>query len=336
MCPYKCDVCHHLKMSSCNDTCPISEFSTKVIILIPFTLAVGVPCIVLNAFILIIFFTKQTLRDNLYHCLVAMLSFSDLLVGLGYLSYAIQNLGYASSGFSKAMCIIKTAFVVSGTLMSLSQTFVIGLQRYLVLFHKNWNNALFKGSRKYTVCIVNWVVILIFSVGLISPQQEYSSDIICHVEYVYNKFYTIFMAFNRFIIILLVTTIIFYCITLRYIMKINKKVLPKQQDANQQTSTDQSTRHAQREEHQHQVIGKKLGNTMTLVGLLLGCLLVCTAPFFLSFIFPEVPKVFTVISACLCGLNSIINPILYSLKIRALRKIVKDIITCAKIHVQSR
>lgn len=169
----------------------------------------------------------------------------------------------------------------------------------------------------------------------ISPQQEYSSGVICHVEYVYNKFYTIFMTFNRFMIILLVTTIIFYCITLRYIMKINKKVLPKQQDANQQTSTNQSTRHAQRDEQQHQVIGKKLGNTMTLVGLLLGCLLVCTALFFLSFIFPEVPKAFTVISACLCGLNSIINPILYSLKIRALRKIVKDIITCAKIHVQS-
>lgn len=330
-------------------------------ILIPFSLLIGVPWIVLNTFVLVIFVAKRALRENIYHCLVLLLSFSDLLVGLGYISYTFQNMISQTEGFTKAMCILKTAFVTSGTLMSVWQSFVIGLQRYLVLFHMEWNKMLFTGVKKYLVCTFVWLVILIFTLGLISPQQEYNSNVICHVEYVYEKHFDVFITFNRCIVAIVLLTIVSYCVVLRYIIRLKKrKVFPtnspyfiqvrpipqhQQQDEPGIHTTSADGKQDSRSGSQsnrlernniitqspltHQNMSatkkKKLTNTIVLVGLLLGCHTLLTAPFFISFIYPETPNTLIVVSACLCGINSIINPILYCMKIQSVRCIVKNI-----------
>lgn len=354
-----------LRMDSCNSTCLVEEgLSTKTMILIPFSLLIGVPCTVLNTFVLVIFVAKRALRDNIYYCLVLLLSFSDLLVGLGYISYSFQNTVSQTEGFAKVMCILKTAFVTSGTLMSVWQSFVIALQRYLVLFHMEWNKRLFTGVKKYLVCSLIWLVILMFTVGLISPQQEYNSNVICHVEYVYEKHFDVFITFSRCIAAIVLLTIVSYCVVLRYVIRIRKRKVfpvhqpyiiqvkpipqhPPQGESGIQTTsaggTQDSTSGCQsnslgRKEVMtqssltHQIMSstkkKKLTNTIVLVGLLLGCHTLLTAPFFISLLFPETPNTLIVISACLCGINSIINPILYCMKIESVRCIVRNIFSC--------
>jgi hypothetical protein len=192
-------------------------------------LVVGIVCALLNGLILLILLSKKNLRQNPYKFLVLLLSFSDILVGIGFFIYSLRIL-IQSWTSSQILCILQITSQINGMYLSLFQTFLISVQRYLVICRTEWSNRLFQNNRKYFVCVLCWMVILVFSVGLISPPEENLRDLHnkCSVTYVYSRHYAVFSAFINFGIMLLVLTILLYCITIRYVIKVNRQIVPEQ------------------------------------------------------------------------------------------------------------
>lgn len=195
-------------------------------------LLTGLICTGLNVLVFSIFLINRKLRQNPYHFLVLLLSFCDLLVGLGFIVYAIRKLDEVLI-HSKVLCIVQMVLFTNGILLSLFQTFLISLQRYLVICKTSWSNLLFQNSRKYIVCILNWMIIFIFTVGLISPPKDdkENNEIVCNVQYVYNRNQIILEVFVRSSVVFLVMTVVLYCITISHVVKMNKKIVPKNTSA---------------------------------------------------------------------------------------------------------
>lgn len=62
---------------------------------------------------------------------------------------------------------------------------------------------------------------------------------------------------------------------------------------------------------------KKFINIIVLVGLLFGCYIFLIVFFFIFFLFFEIFNILIVILVCLCGINFIVNLILYCMKIES-------------------
>jgi hypothetical protein len=85
---------------------------------------------------------------------------------------------------------------------------------------------------------LSWLVVLIFTVGLISPPDEYEHGLhgVCNGAYVYSRHYAVFNAFSRSSVLFLVLTVVLYCITMRNVIKMNRQVVPQHRVARQTTS----------------------------------------------------------------------------------------------------
>lgn len=206
-------------------------------------LTTGVFCSGLNALVFVIFLMNKKLRQNPYHFLVLLLSFCDLLVGLGFVVFSVRKLGNRLT-HSRLLCIVQTVLFTNGILLSLFQTFLISLQRYLVICKTSWSNLLFQHNRKYIVCILNWMVISIFTVGLISPPKE---DIMgeCNIDYVYKENHVVMEVFVRSTIVFLVMTVVLYCVTIRHVVRMNRKIVPKGRDTTPHQLASNSQLHCQ-------------------------------------------------------------------------------------------
>jgi hypothetical protein len=130
---------------------------------------------------------------------------------------------------SKILCVATVVSITNGMFLSLLQTCLISVQRYLVIGHTEWNNRLFQNNRKYFVCLCSWLIIFVFTFGLISPSDENLLELqgLCSTAYVYSQHYVIFNAFTKFSILFLVVTIVLYCLTIRNVVKMNRQIVPQ-------------------------------------------------------------------------------------------------------------
>lgn len=334
-------------------------------------LLTGLICTGLNVLVFSIFLINRKLRQNPYHFLVLLLSFCDLLVGLGFIVYAIRKLDEVLI-HSKVLCIVQMVLFTNGILLSLFQTFLISLQRYLVICKTSWSNLLFQNSRKYIVCILNWMIIFIFTVGLISPPKDdkENNEIVCNVQYVYNRNQIILEVFVRSSVVFLVMTVVLYCITISHVVKMNKKIVPKNTSASlrqdvplsQQVASNSSMVQQHRQvriawaqsknnhlpqketstckvsqlpkksvssqaiEHEQITIlrKRKIMNTIVLVGILMGFLVILSGPLIISLVVPFVPPLYLIVASVLCCLNSLVNPFIYCWKLPDLREALKS------------
>lgn len=333
-------------------------------------LLTGLICTGLNVLVFSIFLINRKLRQNPYHFLVLLLSFCDLLVGLGFIVYAIRKLDEVLI-HSKVLCIVQMVLFANGILLSLFQTFLISLQRYLVICKTSWSNLLFQNSRKYIVCISNWMIIFIFTVGLISPPKDdkENNEIVCNVQYVYNINQIILEVFVRSSVVFLVMTVVLYCITISHVVKMNKKIVPKNTSASlrqdvprsQQVASNSSMVQQHRQvriawesknnhlpqketstckvsqlpkksvssqaiEHEQITIlrKRKIMNTIVLVGILMGFLVILSGPLIISLVVPFVPPLYLIVASVLCCLNSLVNPFIYCWKLPDLREALKS------------
>lgn len=228
-----------VQCTNCTTEVQETEYESEPIAFI--VLLTGLICAGLNVLVFFIFLINRKLRQNSYHFLVLLLSFCDLLVGLGFIVYAIRKLGEVLI-HSKMLCIVQMVLFANGILLSLFQTFLISLQRYLVICKTPWSNLLFQNSRKYIVCILNWVIIFIFTVGLISPPEDdkENNEMVCDVQYVYNRNQIILEVFVRSSVVFLVMTVVLYCVTICHVVKMNKKIVPKNANTSSQQNVSRS------------------------------------------------------------------------------------------------
>jgi hypothetical protein len=242
-------------MADCmNCTLSVDDNHPKTAVMI-IVLLIGTLCILLNGLVLLSLLLKEKLRQNPYHFLVLLLSFCDVLVGVGFViqAFRMQKANWMNS---EVLCIFMVTSLTNGMILSLLQTCWISLQRYLIICKTEWSNRLFQGNRKYCVCLLSWLVILVFTMGLISPAEEKATDKhdFCGTAYVYSGNRVVFKVFAKSSLFLLVLTVVLYCITIRNVIKMNRQNLPQNRveyskqitsclpnensDSTQHTSTD--------------------------------------------------------------------------------------------------
>ncbi|XP_048740100.1 cannabinoid receptor 1-like [Ostrea edulis] len=319
-----------------------------------FFLFVGILTLVFNSGILVLIVKEKKIRLNLYHFLVLILCVSDVLVGLGFI-FGILRTVHPAFQTSKAFAVLNVLLTTTGLYISLYHTFLISLQRFLVICKEKWNTLIFQQNRRYFVCVSGWIAILISNCIFISPHPASpGSDII---SYVYNGHYQAYTIYIRFLTTsLLFSTVILYLVTIVYMLKTYRKISPTG-DSNALQVIETINIHTI-EPHPsqkacvfsclpHQVrvrpirsrgeasnqIGtltrKKVMSTLYLVGLLITVLLIFTGPLVVTLSWRDTfPTRLRGILFGLCCINSTLNPIIYVWKLVDIRGIVKSALFC--------
>lgn len=337
--------------SSSNKTVEEDELPPFTPLLV-FIVIIGVLSQILNGGVFILVIRKKTIRRNPYHFLVLMLSVSDYFIGLSNVCIG-PGIIFPSLHKCRILVVMQIFLLTNGLYLSLLQTFLISLQRYLVICKENWNTFFFSKNRKYIVCISSWIVVTATNLSLVSPpEREFRFFEERFVAFVYGGLYPAFTFYNRFLTLaFLSSTIILYLITLRYVLKKFSKVEPLQEspirtqgnpiqihvvssekldDRSSLPSpheaalgTTQSTYHSQFVRNRR----RKVNETMFLVGSLILVLLVLTGPLIVAILIDDSSR-FLRFSFCICTINSLVNPFIYLRKLGNVRDYFKSTFTC--------
>lgn len=185
--------------------------------LITLSMFVGVLALVFNSCILVLIVRENKIRLNLYHFLVLMLCVSDFVVGLAFV-FAILRQLLPAVRTSKVFAVLNSMLMTLGVSLSLYHTFLISLQRCLVICKEKWNNFVFHENRKYIVYVSGWIVILISNCLFISPPPDSPTGDI--ISYAYNGHYKAFSIYMRSLTLaLLFSTVLLYARTIVYMLK---------------------------------------------------------------------------------------------------------------------
>jgi hypothetical protein len=146
--------------------------------------------VLVNFSVIIVFIKRKSIRENRHHNLVLCLSISDLVIGL---SLQITFLRMLIPAWTHVLlpCMTPIVLVFVGTFMSLFQTFLVSLHRFLVAVNSPWNDRLFQGHRKYLIYVISWSSALTWMFALASPTPK-SDWSYCNVIDIYGDHYPIF------------------------------------------------------------------------------------------------------------------------------------------------
>jgi hypothetical protein len=174
--------------------------------------------VLLNLCVLIIFINSKTVRQNRHHNLVLFLSISDVILGL---SGMIGCLRLLIPAWSEAIlpCIMSTGLTSAGIFMSMFQTFLLSLHRFLVSVNSPCNDRLFQGKRKYGIYAIGWISSLTWIFALVHFTRNRNLAF-CNVNVVYGDYFPVFSrVFGVLGMALLISTILLYSFTLHNVRK---------------------------------------------------------------------------------------------------------------------
>lgn len=257
---------------------------------------VGSIVVILNLFVIVVAYSSKKLRQDTYLNLILTLSVNDFLFGLSTMVTVIRRL---SNIFftSRELCIFSNIISPICLVMTLYQSFLISLHRYLVVTGSDWSKNLFKQKRNYIWYLAGWAMLIAPVSALISPDSD-EFDIVCTVDTVFSENKSIVMciiAVSEFILILLI--LVFYCMTMYSL---------KRHFLNTSHSSVSKTILENRK--------KKFLKSMKSVNRLLLALLIFSGPFLVrNFIeiFMPLSKPVLFVTYALTNINSMVNPFIY-------------------------
>lgn len=257
---------------------------------------VGSIVVILNLFVIVVAYSSKKLRQDTYLNLILTLSVNDFLFGLSTMVTVIRRL---SNIFftSRELCIFSNIISPICLVMTLYQSFLISLHRYLVVTGSDWSKNLFKQKRNYIWYLAGWAMLVAPVSALISPDSD-EFDIVCTVDTVFSENKSIVMciiAVSEFILILLI--LVFYCMTMYSL---------KRHFLNTSHSSVSKTILENRK--------KKFLKSMKSVNRLLLALLIFSGPFLVrNFIeiFMPLSKPVLFVTYALTNINSMVNPFIY-------------------------
>lgn len=115
---------------------------------------------VLNFIVIIVVHSTPKLRRNTYINLVLSLSETDFIFGLSTLLNCIRRLLGNIFGIGD-LCFMSILLTSSVLIVSLYQTFLIGLHRFIVIAGSGLGRVLFKDKRKYIWYTNDWAIIIV-------------------------------------------------------------------------------------------------------------------------------------------------------------------------------
>lgn len=256
---------------------------------------VGITVVILNLIVIVIAYSSKELRQNTYLNLILTLSVNDFLFGLSTLFSGIRMFSIKLDK-QRELCIISSIIIPICLLMTLYQSFLISLHRYLVISESDWDKTLFEKKRSFIWYMTGWVVIIVSQVILISPMTDFGST--CTVENIFNEnksLIVLIVAISEFVLIFLI--LVFYCSTM---------VIFKKHHLNTSNSTISNTILKARR--------KKFLKSMKSVSILLLALFILSGPMVVrNFfeVFNPLPGNVSFIAFVLTNMNSLVNPLIY-------------------------
>lgn len=178
---------------------------------------VGITVVILNLIVIVIAYSSKELRQNTYLNLILTLSVNDFLFGLSTLFSGIRMFSIKLDK-QRELCIISSIIIPICLLMTLYQSFLISLHRYLVILESDWDKTLFEKKRSFIWYMTGWVVIIVSQVILISPMTDFGST--CTVDNIFNEnksLIVLIVAISEFVLIFLI--LVFYCSTMVILKK---------------------------------------------------------------------------------------------------------------------
>lgn len=178
---------------------------------------VGITVVILNLIVIVIAYSSKELRQNTYLNLILTLSVNDFLFGLSTLFSGIRMFSIKLDK-QRELCIISSIIIPICLLMTLYQSFLISLHRYLVISESDWDKTLFEKKRSFIWYMTGWVVIIVSQVILISPMTDFGST--CTVDNIFNEnksLIVLIVAISEFVLIFLI--LVFYCSTMVILKK---------------------------------------------------------------------------------------------------------------------
>lgn len=257
---------------------------------------VGSIVVILNLFVIVVAYSSKKLRQDTYLNLILTLSVNDFLFGLSTIITVIRRLSNIFST-SRELCIFSNIISPICLVMTLYQSLLISLHRYLVVTGSDWSKNLFKQKRNYIWYLAGWAMLVAPVSALISPDSD-EFDIVCTVDTVFSKNKSIVMciiAVSEFILILLI--LVFYCMTM-YSLK--RRFLNTSHSSVSKTILENRK--------------KKFLKSMKSVNRLLLALLIFSGPFLVrNFIemFMPLSKPVLFVTYALTNINSMVNPFIY-------------------------
>lgn len=177
----------------------------------------GITVVILNLIVIVIAYSSKELRQNTYLNLILTLSVNDFLIGLSTLFSGIRMFSIKLDK-QRELCIISSIIIPICLLMTLYQSFLISLHRYLVISESDWDKTLFEKKRSFIWYMTGWVVIIVSQVILISPMTDFGST--CTVDNIFNEnksLIVLIVAISEFVLIFLI--LVFYCSTMVILKK---------------------------------------------------------------------------------------------------------------------
>lgn len=256
---------------------------------------VGITVVILNLIVIVIAYSSKELRQNTYLNLILTLSVNDFLFGLSTLFSGIRMFSIKLDK-QRELCIISSIIIPICLLMTLYQSFLISLHRYLVILESDWDKTLFEKKSSFIWYMTGWVVIIVSQVILISPMTDFGST--CTVDNIFNEnksLIVLIVAISEFVLIFLI--LVFYCSTM---------VILKKHHLNTSNSTISNTILKARR--------KKFLKSMKSVSILLLALFILSGPMVVrNFfeVFNHLPGNVSFIAFVLTNMNSLVNPLIY-------------------------
>lgn len=260
---------------------------------------VGISIVILNLVVIVIAYSSKKLRQNTYLNLSLTLSVNDFLLGLSTLFTGVRMFSVMLYE-QRELCIVSSNIIPVCLLMTLYQSFLISLHRYLVISESDWGKKLFEEKRSFIWYMIGWVVIIVTIFSFISPISDFGST--CSVDTIYNEnknLIVLIVAISEFVLIFLILA--FYCSTM---------VILKKHRLNMSNSTISNTILKARR--------KKFLKSMKSVSILLLALFILSGPFLVrNFfeVFYPLPGLMSFITFVLTNINSFVNPMIYFLNL---------------------
>jgi hypothetical protein len=245
-----------------------------------------------------------------------MLCVSDGVVGLGTI-LSICHHFVDGSEMKRVFTIFNSVVLTIGLHLSLYHTFLISLQRFLVIYKERWSYFIFRKNRKYFACCFGWLVVSLGNCVLISPPSDFAPlDDVNVLAFVYHLHYNAYITYIRiFSMCLLSSTILLYLAATVIVMKSYKQITHIGHSTNVRVITVKSIQtgepraseiactsfSAQRPvrinpgpshvEQASQVAvhrRKRVVSILQLVGVLVSALVILTGPFVIAVAWPDI------------------------------------------------
>lgn len=232
------------------------------------------------------------------------------------------------------LCIITVVLLQVGVFTSFNQTFLICLNRYLLLSKIPWYSKLFDSKCRYVLCALHWTAAIVIATSFFEIESMRNNRKVCNVYVLYGSGYEKFrVVYCSSLLCTVILTVICYIKLLFTLRRSLHSVAPEDNNKLEMTRRDTTTDKepagggSSLTPYQNNAIlrskEKQSKRSTKIVGIILVALVALTGPMLIVNLVDSVSHTIILMTICLTALNSLINPIIYCANIRVLREKIK-------------